>query len=156
MIVSYSGFLRVDIDEKKLEISNIQCSLPVVGEGNTRICYLLPDNKILKVAKDYDGTLANLWEINLYNKIKNEDCIIKVPKIYEYEDTMSLYYICDKINMNYEALQTATEIIPILDQMDGNVGYDSKGQLTVTDAENIHYSWFLRSENPYKPKQGMF
>jgi hypothetical protein len=40
--------------------------------------------------------------------------------------------------------------------MDGNVGYDSKGQLTVTDAENIHYSWFLRSENPYKPKQGMF
>lgn len=149
MIISYKNFLHVDIDEQ--EIVNVQCPLPILGEGTKRICYLLPDGKVLKVAKNSAGTLVNSWEIELYNKIKDKDCVIKVPEIYYYEDTISLYYICEKIDISYEALQRATEIIPILDQED-NAGYDSKGQLTVTDAENIHYSWFLRSENPYKPK----
>lgn len=151
MIVSYSGFLRVYIDEKELEINNIQCSLPVVGEGMDRICYLLPNNKVLKVAKTIRASCINWDEITLYENIKDKECIVQFPKIYDYEPGWGLWYIYDRINISDKALHEATKLIPVLDQAD-NAGYDSKGRLTVIDADNINYTWFLKNENPYSAK----
>lgn len=148
MVINYKEFLKVTLDKENEIIENIECNLPVLGEGNDRICYLLPNNKVLKVAKTIRASCINYDEVTLYQNIKNKKYIIHFPKIYEYEHDWCLWYVYDKIEMSSKALNEATELIPILDQAD-NAGYDSKGRLTIIDAENINYTWFLKEINPY-------
>lgn len=148
MGINYKKFLKVTLDKENEIIEDIECNLPVLGEGNDRICYLLPNNKVLKVAKTIRASCINYDEVTLYQNIKDKECIIQFPKIYEYEHDWGLWYVYDKIDMSDKALEEATKLIPILDQAD-NAGYDENGKLTVVDADGINYTWFLKSENPY-------
>jgi hypothetical protein len=146
-IIKYKDILTMTLNDENNYIENIKCNLPVIGEGNDRICYLLPNNKILKVAKNIRASCINYDEITLWQNIKDKECIVQFPEIFEYEKDWGLYYIYERINMSDKALKEATELIPILDQAD-NAGYNNKGELTVIDAENISYTWFLKETNP--------
>lgn len=143
----YKDLLTITLDDECNYIKDIETNLPVLGEGCDRIVYELPDNKCLKVAKTIRASCINYDEITLYQNIKDKECIIQFPEVFEYETDWGLWYVYEKINMSSKAMNEATELIPILDQAD-NAGYNSKGELTVIDAENISYTWFLKETNP--------
>lgn len=143
----YKDVLTIYIDEEGFYIKEINCSLPLLGEGADRKVFDLSNGKCLKVAKNIRASCINFDEITLYNKIKNEECIIKFPKIFKYEKSLGLWYVCEKINMSTKAMDEATRLVPILDQSE-NAGYNNQGELTIVDADRINYTWFLKKTNP--------
>lgn len=143
--IKYKDNLTITLDNENI-VQSIKCNLPILGEGNNRIVYDLGD-KILKVAKTIDDTLINLWEINLHNKIKDKDCCIRFNIIYEHDENQ-FWYVAEKVNMSHEALKETLKLIPCMDYSD-NAGYNQNGILTVVDADRIHWTWFVKSENPY-------
>lgn len=144
----YKDLLTITLDNDHNYIEKIECSLPVLGEGMDRIVYELPDNKCLKVAKSIRASCINWDEVMIYENIKDKECIVQFPEVYEYEPDWGLWYVYDKITMCPKALNEATKLVPVLDQAD-NAGYNSKGQLTIVDADRIDYTWFLKETNPY-------
>lgn len=144
----YKGLLTITLDDEYNYIESIKTNLPVLGEGMDRIVYELPNNKCLKVAKSIRASCINYDEIMLYENIKGKKCIIQFPEVFEYEENWGLWYVYEKINMSSKAMNEATKLVPVLDQAD-NAGYNSKGQLTIVDAENINYTWFLKETNPF-------
>ena len=151
-IFKYKDILTVTLDKNRNYIESIDCNLEILGEGMDRVVYKLSNTKCIKVAKTIRASCINWEEITLYQNIKNEECCIQFPEIFEYEDDYSLWYVYEIIEMDDYAMVEATKLIPILDQAD-NAGYDSKGRLTVVDAENINWTWFVKSENPYANNQ---
>jgi len=143
--IKYKNNLVITLDNNNI-VQSIECDLPVLSEGNNRIVYDLGD-KILKVAKTMEDSFINHHEIKLYNKIKNKKCCIRFNTIFEHDENQ-FWYIAEKINMNHEAMKKALELIPCLDFAD-NAGYDQNGELTVVDADGLHWTWFVKSENPY-------
>jgi hypothetical protein len=150
-IIKYKNYLTITLDSDNNYVENIECSLPKLGEGNDRLVYLLPDGKVLKVAKTMRASCINYEEVTLYENIKDKECVIQFPQIYEYEQDWGFYYVCERITMSSEAMEEATRLIPVLDQAD-NAGYNSKGQLTIVDADMINYTWFVKETNPYVDK----
>jgi len=147
-IFKYKDILTITLDKDRNYIEKIDCDLEVLGEGMDRIVYKLSDTKCLKVAKTIRASCINYEEVTLYQNIKNRECCVQFPEVYEYEEDYGLWYVYEIVNMSVEALNEVTKLIPVLDQAD-NAGYDSKGRLTVVDAENINWTWFVKSENPY-------
>ena len=143
--INYKDILVITLNDKN-EVQSIKCNLPVLGEGNNRIVYDLGD-KVLKVAKTLDDSLINLWEINLFNEIKNRDCCIRFNTIFEYDDNQ-MWYVAEKIDMKYEAMEETLKLIPCIDCSD-NAGYNQDGELTVVDADGLHWTWFVKEDNPY-------
>jgi hypothetical protein len=137
--VKYEENLTITLTDDNI-VESIGCNLPVIGEGNNRIVYDLGD-KILKVAKTFDDALVNLWEVNLFNKIKDKKCRIKFNNIFEYDNNY-LWYVAEKINISQMALEKAIELIPCLDYSD-NAGYNQMNELTIVDADGLHWSWFI-------------
>ena len=151
-IFKYKNILTVTLDKNRNYIESIDCNLEILGEGMDRIVYKLSDTKCLKVAKTIRASCINWEEITLYENIKNKECCVQFPEVFEYEKDYGLWYVYEIVNMSVEALRKATKLIPVLDQAD-NAGYDNKGRLTVVDAENISWTWFVKSENPYANNQ---
>lgn len=143
--IKYKDKLVITFNDDN-EVQSIECSLPVLGEGNNRIVYDLGD-KILKVAKTLDDSLINLWEINLYNQIQNKDCCIRFNTIFEYDEN-SMWYIAEKVDTLWSAMKETLKLIPCIDCAD-NAGYNQDGELTVIDADGLHWTWFVKEDNPY-------
>ena len=147
-IFKYKDILTITLDKNRNYIESIDCNLEILGEGMDRIVYKLSDTKSLKVAKTIRASCINWEEITLYQNIKNKECCVQFPEIFEYEEDYGLWYVYEIVNMSVEALNEVTKLIPVLDQAD-NAGYDSKGRLTVVDADRINWTWFVKNENPY-------
>jgi len=144
--IKYQEHLIMELDNNN-EIQSIQCDLPLIAEGMDRKVYQLSSGKVLKVAKTMTASLINWHEINIYKNIKDKDCVIHFPKIYEYDEN-GLWYVYEKINMSSKAMTEVLKIVPCLDCSD-NAGYNKDGKLTIVDADRLHWTWFVRETNPY-------
>jgi len=69
-----------------------------LGKGSSRAAFLLPDDKVLKIAYNEMGIIQNKEEINILKNAKNLDI---VPEIYQYDNTDNIWliaeYVPDKI-----------------------------------------------------------
>lgn len=115
----------------------IECQLPVLGEGNNRIVYDL-GQYILKVAKSAIASMYNQNEIELWNYLKEKSDKLKFNRIIEADDN-GYWYVAEKVNTGGDAMEKALEYIGWLDYSD-NAGYDSNGKLTIVDAEEVRVS----------------
>jgi len=147
-IYKYKDILTITLDQDKNYIESIDCKLEILGSGIDRIVYRLSDTKCLKVAKTIRASCINYEEVTLWQNIKGKECCVQFPKIFDYEEDYCLWYVYEIIKMDDYAMIEATKLIPILDQAN-NAGYDTKGRLTVVDADRINYTWFLKETNPY-------
>lgn len=117
------------------EVIDIECSLPIVGEGNNRIVYDLGD-KVLKVAKSSMGTFHNRNEYNLWKYLENKSKKLKINEIFEIDDN-GYWYVAEKVQTgNNDAMDQVLKFISWLDYSD-NAGYDKNGKLTIVDAEEV-------------------
>ena len=87
ILINYKDKCKIILDSD-CEVLKIECTLPVLGEGNNRIVYDLGD-KALKVAKSSKGSFYNRNEYNLWEYLKNKsekikNCIYKLKR--EYSD----------------------------------------------------------------------
>lgn len=138
--IAYKDKLKIVLNNED-EPFSITCHLPVVGEGQNRIVYDLGDDKVLKVAKSETGALANLNEINLFNKLRNRRCKIHINHIYD-ADENAYWYVAEKINMSFEADSQCYKMIPFMNFGGLQSGYNTNGELTIVDAEGLHYTCF--------------
>ncbi|RFZ78271.1 hypothetical protein DS742_14250 [Lacrimispora amygdalina] len=113
----------------------IDCCLPVLGEGNNRIVYDMGDY-ILKVAKSAIASMYNQNEIRLWNYLRESSSKIKFNRIID-ADENGYWYVAEKANTGGDAMKNALKYIEWLDYSD-NAGYDRNGKLTIVDAENVY------------------
>ena len=147
-VFKYKDILTITLDQDKNYIESIDCKLEILGSGMDRIVYRLSDTKCLKVAKTIRASCINYEEVTLWQNIKGKECCVQFPEIFDYEEDYCFWYVYEIIEMDDYAMVEATHLIPILDQAN-NAGYDTKGRLTVVDADRINYTWFLKETNPY-------
>jgi len=147
-VFKYKDILTITLDQDKNYIESIDCKLEILGSGMDRIVYRLSDTKCLKVAKTIRASCINYEEVTLWQNIKGKECCVQFPEIFDYEEDYCFWYVYEIIEMDDYAMVEATKLIPILDQAN-NAGYDTKGRLTVVDADRINYTWFLKETNPY-------
>ena len=147
-IYKYKDILTITLDKDGNYIESIDCKLEVLGSGMDRIVYRLSDAKCLKVAKTIRASCINYEEVTLWQNIKGKECCVQLPEIFDYEEDYCFWYVYEIIEMDDYAMVEATKLIPILDQAN-NAGYDTKGRLTVVDADRINYTWFLKETDPY-------
>ena len=147
-VFKYKDILTITLDQDKNYIESIDCKLEILGSGMDRIVYRLSDTKCLKVAKTIRASCINYEEVTLWQNIKGKECCVQFPEIFDYEENYCFWYVYEIIEMDDYAMVEATKLIPILDQAN-NAGYDTKGRLTVVDADRINYTWFLKETNPY-------
>ena len=147
-IYKYKDILTITLDQDENYIESIDCKLEILGSGVDRIVYKLSDTKCLKVAKTIRASCINYEEVTLWQNIKGKECCVQFPEIFDYEENYCFWYVYEIIEMDDYAMVEATHLIPILDQAN-NAGYDTKGRLTVVDADRINYTWFLKETNPY-------
>lgn len=122
-------FLNDDLDVNKIE-----CTLPILGEGNNRIVYDMGNGRVLKVAKSAEGSFYNHDEIKISKWQRDKKNLkVKVNNIFEYDEN-HYWYIAEFIKTGGDAMEKALKLIPCLDYSD-NAGYDMNGILTVVDAE---------------------
>lgn len=132
--IFYENKCKIILDSD-CEVLEINCSLPVLGEGNNRIVYDLGD-KILKVAKSCSGSFYNRNEYNLWKYLKNKSKKLKINEIFEIDDN-GYWYVAEKVQTgNNDAMNQVLKFISWLDYSD-NAGYDKNGKLTVVDAEEV-------------------
>jgi len=147
-VFKYKDILTITLDKDRNYIESIDCELEILGSGVNRIVYKLSDTKCLKVAKTIRASCINYDEVTLWQNIKGKECCVQFPEIFDYEEDYCFWYVYETIEMDDYAMVEATKLIPILDQAN-NAGYDTKGRLTVVDADRINYTWFLKETNPY-------
>lgn len=134
ILINYEDKCKIVLNSD-CEVIDIECSLPIMGEGNNRIVYDLGD-KVLKVAKSSIGSFYNRNEYNLWKYLKNKSKKIKINEIFEIDDN-AYWYVAEKINTeNPNALNEAIKYISWLDYSN-NAGYDKDGKLTIIDAEEV-------------------
>lgn len=132
--IFYKDKCKIILDSN-CEVLEINCTLPVIGEGNSRIVYDL-GNKVLKVAKSYCGSIYNRNEYNLWKYLKNKSRKIKINEIFEIDDN-AYWYVAEKVQTgNNDAMDQVLKFISWLDYSD-NAGYDQNGKLTIVDAEEV-------------------
>ena len=135
MEIKYLDKLIITLDEQ-CEITDIQCDLRIVGEGNNRIVYDLGNNKVLKVAKHSVASMYNRNEYNLWKYLGNKSKKIKINEIFEI-DNNAYWYVTEKINTESpNAMNEAIKYISWLDYSN-NAGYDKDEKLTIIDAEEV-------------------
>ena len=147
-VFKYKDILTITLDKDRNYIESIDCELEILGSGVNRIVYKLSDTKCLKVAKTIRASCINYDEVTLWQNIKGKECCVQFPEIFDYEEDYCFWYVYEIIEMDDYAMVEATHLIPILDQAN-NAGYDTKGRLTVVDADRINYTWFLKETDPY-------
>ena len=147
-VFKYKDILTITLDKDRNYIESIDCELEILGSGVNRIVYKLSDTKCLKVAKTIRASCINYDEVTLWQNIKGKECCVQFPEIFDYEEDYCFWYVYETIEMDDYAMVEATKLIPILDQAN-NAGYDTKGRLTVVDADRINYTWFLKETDPY-------
>ena len=126
ILINYEDKCKIVLNSD-CEVIDIECSLPIIGEGNNRIVYDLGD-KVLKVAKSSIGSFYNRNEYNLWKYLINE--------IFEIDDN-AYWYVAEKVQTgNNDAMDKALNFISWLDYSD-NAGYDKNGKLTIVDAEEV-------------------
>lgn len=134
ILISYENKCKIVLDSD-CEVIDIECSLPILGEGNNRRVYDLGD-KVLKVAKSSIGSFYNRNEYNLWKYLKNKSKKIKINEIFEINDN-AYWYVAEKVQTgNNDAMDKVLKFISGLDYSD-NAGYDKDGKLTVVDAEEV-------------------
>ena len=135
MEIKYLDKLTITLDQQ-CEVTDIQCYLHIIGEGNNRIVYDLGNNKVLKVAKHSIASMYNRNEYNLWKYLGNKSKKIKINEIFEIDDN-AYWYMAEKINTeNPNAMNEAIKYISWLDYSN-NAGYDKDGKLTIIDAEEV-------------------
>lgn len=135
MEIKYLDKLTITLDQQ-CEVTDIQCDLRIIGEGNNRIVYDLGNNKVLKVAKHSIASIYNRNEYNLWKYLGNKSKKIKINEIFEIDDN-AYWYVAKKINTeNPNAMREAIKYIEWLDYSN-NAGYDKDGKLTIIDAEEV-------------------
>lgn len=135
MEIKYLDKLTITLDQQ-CEVTDIQCDLHIIGEGNNRIVYDLGNNKVLKVAKHSIASMYNRNEYNLWEYLGNKSKKIKINEIFEIDDN-AYWYVAEKINTeNPNAMNEAIKYISWLDYSN-NAGYDKDGKLTIIDAEEV-------------------
>jgi len=132
--IIFQDKLIMTLDEDNNPIQ-IDCCLPVLGEGNNRIVYDMGDC-VLKVAKFAIASMYNLNEIKLWNYLGEKSSKLKFNKIIDYDEN-GYWYVAEKINTDGNAMKKVLEYIEWLDYSD-NAGYDINGKLTIVDAENVY------------------
>lgn len=132
--IFYEDKCKIILDSD-CEVLEIDCSLPVIGEGNNRIVYDLGD-KVLKVAKSCCGSFYNRNEYNLWKYLDNKSKKLKINEIFEIDDN-GYWYVAEKVQTgNNDAMDQVLKFISWLDYSD-NAGYDKNGKLTIVDAEEV-------------------
>ena len=135
MEIKYLDKLTITLDQQ-CEVTDIQCDLRIIGEGNNRIVYDLGNNKVLKVAKHSIASIYNRNEYNLWKYLGNKSKKIKINEIFEIDDN-AYWYVAEKINTETpNAMREAIKYIEWLDYSN-NAGYDKDGKLTIIDAEEV-------------------
>lgn len=129
----YQDKLCIVLNEDNEPIQ-IECQLPVLGEGNNRIVYDL-GQYILKVAKSAIASMYNQNEIKLWHYLKEKSDKLKFNRIIEADDN-GYWYVAEKVNTGGDAMDKAINYIGWLDYSD-NAGYDLNGKLTIVDAEEV-------------------
>lgn len=134
ILINYKDKCKIILDSD-CEVLKIECTLPVLGEGNNRIVYDLGD-KVLKVAKSSKGSFYNRNEYNLWEYLKDKSEKIKINEIFEIDDN-AYWYVAEKVQTgNNNAMDMVLKYISWLDYSD-NAGYDKNGKLTIVDAEEV-------------------
>lgn len=134
ILINYEDKCKIVLNSD-CEVIDIECSFPIIGEGNNRIVYDLGD-KVLKVAKSSIGSFYNRNEYNLWKYLKNKSKKIKINEIFEIDDN-AYWYVAEKVQTgNNDAMDKALNFINWLDYSD-NAGYDKNGKLTIVDAEEV-------------------
>lgn len=135
MEIKYLDKLTITLD-RQCEVTDIQCTLHIIGEGNNRIVYDLGNNKVLKVAKHSIASMYNRNEYNLWKYLGNKSKKIKINEIFEIDDN-AYWYVAEKVQTgNNDAMKKVLNFIDWLDYSD-NAGYDKNGKLTIVDAEEV-------------------
>lgn len=135
MEIKYQDKLVILLDSDG-EPVNIDCNLPVIGEGNNRIVYDLGD-RILKVAKSAIASMYNQNENKLWKYLGEKSEKIKVNEIFEIDEN-GYWYVAEKVQTgDNNAMDKVLQFIEWLDCSD-NAGYDKNGKLTIVDAENVY------------------
>lgn len=135
MEIKYLDKLIITLDQQ-CEVTDIQCDLRIIGEGNNRIVYDLGNNKVLKVAKHSIASIYNRNEYNLWKYLENKSKKLKINEIFEIDDN-GYWYVAEKVQTgNNDAMDKALNFIEWLDYSD-NAGYDKNGKLTIVDAEEV-------------------
>lgn len=133
--IKYLDKLTITLNQQ-CEVTDIQCALHIIGEGNNRIVYDLGNNKVLKVAKHSIASMYNRNEYNLWKYLGNKSKKIKINEIFEIDDN-GYWYVAEKINTESpNAMKEAIKYISWLDYSN-NAGYDKDGKLTIIDAEEV-------------------
>lgn len=133
--IKYLDKLTITLDQQ-CEVTDIQCDLHIIGEGNNRIVYDLGNNKVLKVAKHSIASMYNRNEYNLWKYLGNKSKKIKINEIFEIDDN-AYWYVAEKINTESpNAMKEAIKYISWLDYSN-NAGYDKDGKPTIIDAEEV-------------------
>lgn len=125
-------FLTLDSDCEPIQI---ECNLPVIGEGNNRIVYDLGD-KVLKVAKSAIATMYNQNENRLWKYLVEKSENIKINEVFDIDEN-GYWYVAEKVQTGGNAMEEVLKYIEWLDYSD-NAGYDRNGKLTIVDAENVY------------------
>lgn len=134
ILINYEDKCKIALNAD-CEVINIECFLPIVGEGNNRIVYDLGD-KVLKVAKSSMGSFHNRNEYNLWKYLENKSKKLKINEIFEIDDN-GYWYVAEKVQTgNNDAMDQVLKFIGWLDYSD-NAGYDKNGKLTIVDAEEV-------------------
>lgn len=135
ILINYEDKCKIVLNSD-CEVIDIECSLPIVGEGNNRIVYDLGNNKVLKVAKHSIASIYNRNEYNLWKYLENKSKKLKINEIFEIDDN-GYWYVAEKVQTgNNDAMDKALNFIEWLDYSD-NAGYDKNGKLTIVDAEEV-------------------
>lgn len=134
ILINYEDKCKIVLNSD-CEVVNIECSLPIMGEGNNRIVYDLGD-KVLKVAKSSIASFYNRNEYNLWKYLENKSKKLKINEIFEI-DNNGYWYVAEKVQTgNNDAMNQVLKFIGWLDYSD-NAGYDKNGKLTIVDAEEV-------------------
>ena len=93
ILINYEDKCKIALNAD-CEVIDIECSLPIVGEGNNRIVYDLGD-KVLKVAKSSMGSFNNRNEYNLCKYLENKSKKLKIKAgTPYYTNTVFLFFYC--------------------------------------------------------------
>ena len=133
--IGYQDKLSILLDSD-CEPMEINCNLPIIGEGNNRIVYDLGD-RVLKVAKSAIATMYNQNENKLWKYLGERSDKLKINKIFDIDEN-GYWYVAEKVQTgDNDAMGKVLQFIAWLDYSD-NAGYDKNGKLTIVDAENVY------------------
>lgn len=143
-LVQSEGYLEYglkDISEKLIKL----------GEGQHSFVYAISDELCIKIPKRLKGFSNNLNMKKIYEKIKGKECIVKLPKVYDFALDGS-WLIIERIYEFENAIIPAYNVLPTIDVAGGNAGFNEEGKLVITDPEFLSYDWFLSKSNPFSKK----